>query len=310
MLPRIAAPLTARPATRADAAEILGVVAASEAALDGTSEIHEADIRQMFDLARDDAVVLVEDRVAASVVATAWLIELRAEVFVHPAHRGRGIGTALRGWTEARARTDGAPMVRQTVTDADTAAHAMFAAHGYRRAHTSWILGIDLPDEPPTVPVVEGIEIVPFDPARARETFDVIEDAFLEFRPGARQEYDHWVAYVLHHDAFDPATSRIALDGDAIVGATMCYLYAGVDEGWIQQVATRATHRHRGIARALLRSSFAAFHERGLRLAGLSTDSRTGALSLYERVGMHVRRSYTSWIKDLAAVEAGPPTGA
>ena len=54
MLPRIAAPLTARPATRADAAEILGVVAASEAALDGTSEIHEADIRQMSKDRRGD----------------------------------------------------------------------------------------------------------------------------------------------------------------------------------------------------------------------------------------------------------------
>jgi hypothetical protein len=42
----------------------------------------------------------------------------------------------------------------------------------------------------------------------------------------------------------------------------------------------------------LLASAFAEFHRRGLRTAGLSTDSRTGARDLYERVGMKVIRSY------------------
>jgi hypothetical protein len=32
---------------------------------------------------------------------------------------------------------------------------------------------------------------------------------------------------------------------------------------------------------------------------GLSTDSRTGALGLYERVGMKVTRSYTHFAKEL-----------
>jgi hypothetical protein len=34
-------------------------------------------------------------------------------------------------------------------------------------------------------------------------------------------------------------------------------------------------------------------------VSGLSTDSRTGALTLYEKVGMTVRRSYMSYAKDL-----------
>ena len=54
-----------------------------------------------------------------------------------------------------------------------------------------------------------------------------------------------------------------------------------------------------GIARALLQSVFAAYHATGRRRVGLSTDSRTGALTLYERIGMRVRRTYTSWAKDL-----------
>jgi len=34
-------------------------------------------------------------------------------------------------------------------------------------------------------------------------------------------------------------------------------------------------------------------------MSGLSTDSRTGALSLYEKVGMAVHRAYASYAKDL-----------
>ena len=83
------------------------------------------------------------------------------------------------------------------------------------------------------------------------------------------------------------------------IGAVMSLDYASTDEGWIHQLATQATHRHRGIARALLRTAFRTFAERGKRHCGLSTDSRTGALTLYEHVGMSVRSSYTRYTKPL-----------
>lgn len=309
MYPSLPARLTLRAANRDDIPAITRLVGASELANDGMAEIHETDVRQVFDLARDGAIVVVEadgdagGRMSATrardLVAAAWLVEARAEVFVHPARRGQGIGSSLLAWTEERARRDGGRRIRQTVTDADEAAHSLLADHGYARAYTAWILQIALGEAPPDVALPPGIEIRPFDPARAEDTFWVIEHAFREWRGGDPQTFEHWAGFVLRHEAFEPALSRIALDGDEIVGATISYLYGGSEEGWVQQVATKATHRHRGIARALLQSSFAGFHERGLRLAGLSTDSRTGALSLYERVGMTVRRSYTSWTKEL-----------
>lgn len=311
--------LALRPATRHDIAAITRLVAACELADDGAAEIHETDIRQAFDLAREGSVVVVERDPApgpgapsgesvvsdvagarADPVAAGWLVEVRAEVFVDPSRRGEGIGTYLLEWMEERARREGRTRIRQTVTDKDAAAHRILRGHGYTSAYTAWILQVGLGDAPPEVSTPAGIAIAPFDPARSEDTFEVIEDAFREWRPQDPQTFERWQGYVLRHEAFSPGSSRIALDGQEIVGATICYLYPGSEEGWVQQVATKATHRHRGIARALLQSSFAAFHEGGLRLAGLSTDSRTGALSLYERVGMAVRRSYTSWTKDLA----------
>ena len=71
------------------------------------------------------------------------------------------------------------------------------------------------------------------------------------------------------------------------------------DEIWVDKLAVAATHRHRGIARALLGTAFRRSSASGYDHTALSTDSRTGALTLYERVGMHVTRSFTHWAIDL-----------
>ena len=65
----------------------------------------------------------------------------------------------------------------------------------------------------------------------------------------------------------------------------------------MEQVAVENAHRGRGLGRALLEESVRRFWELGRRQVGVSTDSRTGALGLYEHVGMSVRRTYTRWMK-------------
>jgi mycothiol synthase len=72
-----------------------------------------------------------------------------------------------------------------------------------------------------------------------------------------------------------------------VVGVTSVFLFGG-DEGYVHKVATRADQRGRGIAQAMLVDAFAAARAHGATRSGLGTDSRTGALSLYEKVGMQV----------------------
>jgi len=158
---------------------------------------------------------------------------------------------------------------------------------------------IDLGDATPEVTVPDGIELRPYQAADARAVYQVIEDAFNEWPDREPTTFEGWAAHVISHPAFAPELSRLAFEGSELVGVALCDDYEGQDEGWVPQVATKATHRHRGIARALLQSAFAAFHATGRRQVGLSTDTRTGALTLYERIGMRVRRTYTSWAKDL-----------
>ena len=98
-----------RPATAADADAIFELVAACELDADGVAEIGVDDIigfgRQGFDPTLDSLLVLEGDEL----VAYAEIYRGRGEGDVRPSHRGRGIGAALLGWIERRARSSRPP---------------------------------------------------------------------------------------------------------------------------------------------------------------------------------------------------------
>ena len=287
----------ARWATAEDAPAITAIIGACEAAHDGSVEIDVSDVEHSLEVAGEGGSIVLED--GGRMVAWATVLGVRAEADVDPDAVGRGLGSAILAWTEARARQIGESNVRQTVSDADPRAGKLFRYRGYEVAYTSWPLGMSLGDEPPEIHAPEGIAIRAYEPGDARAAYEVIEEGFSALPGRPPQTFERWRGVVLEHAAFAPAYSRVALDGDRIVGASIAYDYEGAPEGWVQQVATTATHRRRGIGRALIESSFAGFHAAGRRQVGLSTDSRTGALDLYERIGLKVKRSFTAWTKAL-----------
>jgi ribosomal protein S18 acetylase RimI-like enzyme len=59
-------------------------------------------------------------------------------------------------------------------------------------------------------------------------------------------------------------------------------------EAFVSRLAVRRDQRHQGLAQALLVDAFAQGREHGASRLALSTDSRTGALGLYQKVGMEV----------------------
>ena len=224
--------------------------------------------------------------------------------FVHteidPSFGGRGIGSQLMRWIELRARAHGDAVARQTRSDANTGARDLFLSNGYEASFVSWIIRIELaePPEPPTIP--HGISIRPFPAADAADVHRVIDAAFCEWKGRHPEPFEVWASEVLAHPSFAPEISPLAFDGGELVGAVMSSDYPEHGEGWVMQLATRATHRRRGIAQALLLTAFGWFYERGRRIVGVSTDSRTGALGLYEKVGMRVQRQYTRYVKPLS----------
>ena len=291
---------TTRPLTAEDLDGIFDLIAACERNATGVADIDPEDIRADwarpgFDLATDSVAICDGDLI----VATAEVFKNRADVNVHPTFEGRGLGAWLLRWTEERSRAMRRPTVGQTLADTEQGAAALLQHHGYGYGHTSWMLAIQMETRPAEPELPEGITVRTFVPGQDdHATYRVVEDAFNEWPNREPATFDEWAALTIRRQDFEPELLQLAMDGERVVGVVYSIDYPG-DDGWIQQVAVAATHRHRGIARALLQRAFATSWDRGDHVCGLSTDSRTGALGLYEKVGMQVIRSYTNFVKAL-----------
>jgi mycothiol synthase len=140
----------------------------------------------------------------------------------------------------------------------------------------------DLPD---------GYEIREARPDEYRAVHDVKEDAFLEWSVRDRESFEDFEASTMGRPGFEPWQIRVVTDpAGQIVGFAQVLMAAGPDgkEAYIDKLAVRSDQRRRGLAQALLVDAFARGREHGAVRSALSTDSRTGALSLYEKVGMEV----------------------
>jgi len=291
---------TARPVTFDDLDAVLALIRACEAHDAGMAELDREDLvadwsRPAMDLAAMTLAVFEGD----DMVAEAEVLRQRGEVSILPQRRGRGIGTAVLPWVEGVARAQGS-YCRQVVNAGARDAAAFLLSNGYTGAFTSWILGIPLDDDLVAPVLPEGFGFRAYRPgADDEEIYRLVEDAFGEWEMRDPTTFEDWAALTIRRESFEPWHMILAADEATgeLVGTAYLIDYEGLEEGWIQQLATKATHRHRGIARALLHRAFELYRERGKTVAELNTDSRTGALALYQKVGMTVRSSYTNFLK-------------
>jgi ribosomal protein S18 acetylase RimI-like enzyme len=112
----------------------------------------------------------------------------------------------------------------------------------------------------------------------------------------------HFREFYLNARGFDPSLWLLAWDSDEIAAFILAFSERAGDEnlGWIETLGVLPRWRRRGLGAGLLRSAFGELHARGLRKVGLGVDggNETGAVRLYERVGMHVVRQGDNWILD------------
>lgn len=287
--------LVERPLALTDARAVVEVMAAQEAHDVGHVEIEEADIvadwqRPSYDVGAHTVGVLDGDRL----VAYAELMGGdRGDAAVHPDHRGRGIGTALARWMQDRAREAGVPEIGMPVprgSDGDR----LLAALGYHVRWESWEL--QLPDGAaiPERPLPSGYALREATSGDHETCWQVVEDAFLEWSDRDRTPFEDFVAVVVGRPGFAPWNLRVVTSpGGEVVGVIHVVL-TGDAEGYVPRLATRRDHRGRGLAQAMLVDAFAAAREHGATRSGLSTDSRTGALGLYEKVGMQVSATWVN----------------
>ena len=297
-------PCVARPFVPEEAAAFFEVYAAAEQHDVGEVAIELADIeadwaRPSLDLARHTMGVWD----GATLVAGCDVYRTRrADGAVHPDHRGRGIGTALARWTQACSRADGGTVVGMTVP-AGSPGETVLRDLGYRTGWTSWLLRLPGDAVVPERPLLDGFTLRDATTEELPVVHRVIEDAFNEWPERQATPFEDWAASVPRRSGFEPWQLRVVLSPSGEVVAVSAALLAGEGEArtaYVGQLATRADHRGQGLGQALLADAFALGRAHGARVSELSTDSRTGALPLYERLGMVVTQTWRHWQVDVA----------
>ena len=300
-LPPLPRGLTSRPFTPGDLHAAFGVYSAAEQEDAGHVALEPEDIegdwaRPSFDLARDSVGVFDGNRLVGAAEVTR--AGARAEGAVLPSDRGRGIGSWLAAWTEQRATELGSSQVGQ-VTPQGTLPQRLLLGRGYRVGHTSWVLELPEGREIPDRPLPAGYGLATGDTAqREQEAYAVIQDAFDEWEGRAREPFEDWAATTVRRPGAQSWQLRVVEHDGSVVAASFTILDSQ-GSGYVHQLAVERRHRGRGLAQALLADAFSRARDRGATRSELSTDSRTGALDLYLKVGMEVTQVWTFLVTDL-----------
>lgn len=277
-----------------------------------------------FDPARD--VVLAElDGIVVGVAGQDWVDTRDGELREHrlwgavdPAHRRRGIGTALLADNERRARAiEPAPVEGRAKAFGSFAgegrpAAALLERSGYEMAR--WFFEMVRPslDGVAAVPLPAGFELRPAGPGDYPSIWRANREAFRDHWGGS-DESEAAMRRFLETPDTDPTLWLIAWEGSEIVGGVINAIFAheneamGYRRGWLESVFTRRAWRRRGLAQALIARSLLLLRERGMTSAGLGVDAAnpSGALGLYETAGFAVHERFVAWRKPM---EEGPLT--
>lgn len=300
---------TMRPATPEDIPAILELLRAHDIAEQGKAEDHspEEATRWMRNARKTWAVTDPAGRLVG-------YLELQAEGhgvlysdgYVHPEHRGQGIGshlvqTMLDAAPEYIAeQPEGAQVILQSGTNQRNAdAQAIFAQHGFRLERVFYRMLIEMTEPPPAPQWSAGITVRHVIRGEERAVFDAVQASFQDHWGTVQRDYEQWYERRINTPKYDPEQWYLAMDGEQIAGFSLCSLDA--NGGRVDTLGVLRGYRKHGLGLALLHYSFGAFWQRGITSISLGVDgaSLTGAVRLYERGGMHIDQQWAVWAKIL-----------
>ncbi len=254
------------------------------------------------ELATDAWIALADGELVAYARAHAErdLANVEDESCVHPEARGQGLGSELLDRAEGWARDRGLARIQIHVVNDD--GRRLAEDRGHELVRYFWRMEIDLSAAPPEPPEQEGLTIRAYRPGEDDEALHAAyHEAFAahwEFTP---EPLGEWRKARLERGDYHPDLWRLALDGDEIAGAALCFGERHL--GWVLELFVGPGRRRRGLGLVLLQAGFRALRQRGHTHVGLEVDSEneTGATRLYERAGMHVTRRYATYEKALSS---------
>ena len=288
-------PARLRPPAFSDAEAVLAVILARDVADLGAPDFTLEDLRA--DWATPGLTLEHDARISGSPVrGYAILLGDDAVVIVHPEAEGRGDGTVLRRWAEARAAERGTAVLRQFAYGANDAAREHLRRAGYAPAQHYFRLRADLAD----VPGAPDAPLRTFDAERDEAAVHaLIQEAFSEIDGHELLPLERWRAKTVAKEGHDPSLWLLLEDEGEVAGAGLGERWEA-DTGYVAELAVAPRARGRGHGRTLLLGLFDAFRRAGLAHAELSVHGRNrGALRLYEAVGMRPTWTAERWEKAL-----------
>ncbi len=219
---------------------------------------------------------------------------------VDPARRGQGIGRRLLAWQHDRARQllAGSAVrlpawVLSYAADIAPEHGSLLRRAGFEAARYFTTLECELAHAAfPAPGTVDGLVIEPFCPEYSERARAAKNAAFADHWGSQPSSVESWES-LQSLPSFRPELSRVARDGDEVVGLVITEVNEddwerqGSRSAYIGLVGTVRAWRGRGLASALLAEVLAAYREAGLELAVLDVDTEnpTGALGVYTRLG-------------------------
>ena len=250
-----------------------------------------------IDFERDARVALVEGRIVGYSEASDPSGEgklVYMEVRADPAHPEAGL--ALFDFAEEHARELSAPggRVKLWTPEGAQAWRRFLESRGYAVQRQSLRMFAGLDQEPPQPAWPSGVSVRTFScETDERPVYELQQETFsdqCDYVPESFEDWRHWSL----REPFDPELWFLAEAEGELVGISLCRgEWSGDSElGWVSVLGVQRPWRRKGLGSALLLHSFRELRARDKERVGLgvAADNPTGAVGLYERVGMSVER--------------------
>lgn len=318
--------LTWRDARLEDASAIreLSVAAVEVDGLDGPQPV--AEIKQIFSIIGDDAAtdtLLALDK-QENVMAMAFVFvlppgederQVRIGGSVHVDYRGRGIGSYLMRWMEARARQklagadDG--LLQRVLTncrDHQTDRIALFEKHGFQAIRYFYKMKRDLTVPIPEKTLLPELTLTTWTADLDTALWEAFNDSFRDHFGFVPFTPELWKKIISGGPHFRRDLTYLALNDE---GQVVGFLISDVDasrnagreksEASMGQIGVIRGWRKQGIASALIVQAMRTYKDAGFDYAvlGVDTENPTGALQLYENLGFASVRRGIAFVKEL-----------
>ena len=281
--------MNVRPFVEDDAPAVAALISAEEERFYGRpGRLTAADVLKFRQWHKEAWVWEEDGRIAAS--ATYGVHGEAANTRGVVGDKGHGLGREILERGEAFARAEGMTKILTGAPEPDAAARALFESRGYREVRRFYEMAIELSEAPPEPVVPAGFVVDELRDDEYEAFYEVLNEAFAEHWEWHPEPYEDWLArrQGQHRDEHGPIWF-VVREGDELVAVTRndANVAGG---GYVGAIGVRPAWRGKGLARALLQRTFAEFWRRGTTRVTLDVDvqNETGAVSLYEQVGMAV----------------------